>query len=109
MEFPILSFITYQTVGVLHNIIQNCWTLGAILKIWKSAIIIPLLKSGKPRAEIGSYRPIALTSHVGKLMERIILNRLLYYCEKNKIIPSNQASFRSGHGTTDHLVKTPVC
>ena len=40
-------------------------------------------------------------------MEKIILKRLLHYCEekKNGIIPVNQAGLRKGRCTTDHLVK----
>ena len=32
----------------------------------------------------------------------LILNQ---YCEKNKVIPSNQAGFRKGRSTIDHLVQ----
>jgi len=73
--------------------------------IWKQSIIIPLLKQGKLKSDAKSYRPVALTSHTGKLMEKVILNRLVYYCEKNKIVPVNQAGFRKGRSTIDHLVK----
>ena len=47
-------------------------------------------------------------SHAGKIMKKIILKQLLHYCEKEKkegIIPVNQAGFRKGRCTTDHLVK----
>ena len=38
-------------------------------------------------------------------MEKIILDRLYYFCEKNFIIPVNQAGFRKGRSTIDHLTK----
>ena len=38
-------------------------------------------------------------------MQRTVLNRLLYFCEKNKIIPVNQAGFHIGSSTIDHLVR----
>ena len=38
-------------------------------------------------------------------MERIVLHRLNHHCEKNKVIPVNQAGFRKGRSTVDHLVK----
>ena len=44
-------------------------------------------------------------------MEKIALKRLLHYCEEKKkkrkkgIIPVNQAGFRKGRCTSDHLVK----
>ena len=40
---------------------------------WKKAIIVPILKTGKPANLIRSYRPIALTSILAKIQERMIL------------------------------------
>jgi hypothetical protein len=34
---------------------------------WKSAIVIPLLKPDKPADTVNSYRPISLTSFIGKI------------------------------------------
>ena len=90
---------------LLLSFFQKCWRNGTIPTPWKQSVVVPIPKEGKPRSALGSYRPIALTSHVGKILEKIILQRLSYYCEKNNIIPSNQAGFRKGRSTTDHLVK----
>lgn len=68
--------------------------MDVLPKIWKESIIVPIHKQGKPKTHIGSYRPIALTSHVCKLLEKIMLNRLVYYCEKNNVIPVNQAGLK---------------
>ncbi|MCB4782005.1 MAG: hypothetical protein LGB70_04070, partial [Sulfurovum sp.] len=40
-----------------------------------------------------SYRPISLTSHLGKVYERVIKNRLEYHCESKKVFPVCQAGF----------------
>jgi retron-type reverse transcriptase len=90
---------------LLHLLLQNIWSNGAIPSIWKSSVVVPIHKQGKSRFDINSYRPIALTSHVCKVFEKIINTRLLYFCEKNKIVPAVQAGFRKGRSTTDHLVK----
>ena len=90
---------------LLHAFYQKCWLNETVPSIWKQSVIIPILKQGKPKSAIASYRPIALTSHAGKIMENILLKLLLHYCEKNGIIPVNQAGFRKGRCTTDHLVK----
>ena len=107
-----LDCISYQLVShlpliwkeLLHTLFQDCWINGTIPKIWKKSVVIPVLKQGKTRSEVGSYRPIALTSNVCKLFEKIILKRLLYYCDKQNIIPVNQAGFRKGRCTLDHLI-----
>ena len=51
-----------------------------------------------------SYRPIALTSHTGKIMEKTITNGCYMIDRKNDIIPANQG-FGKGGCITDHLVK----
>ena len=38
-------------------------------RIWRVAIIIPILKAGKPPSEVASYQPISLTLCVIKLLE----------------------------------------
>jgi hypothetical protein len=46
---------------------------------WKLAIVIPLLKAGKPADSVSSYRPISLTSCLGKVFERIVTSRLTWF------------------------------
>ena len=84
---------------------QRCWEGGAVPAGWKHAVVVPIHKHGKPRKELGSYWPIALTSHLGKVYESVVKHRLEYYCESQKVFPACQAGFRRGRGDTDHLVK----
>ena len=100
-----IKHLPEKAISHLHRLFQRCWESGSIPQIWKDSIIVPILKSGKPSSASSSYRPIALTSHSGKLYERIVLNRLSYYCEKNNVIPVNQSGFRKGRGSIEHLVK----
>ena len=100
-----LQHLPDKYITLLCDFFQKCWISGRLPSIWKQSIIIPILKQGKPRYDIDNYRPIALTSHTGKLMERLVLNRLAYYCEKMNVIPVNQAGFRKGRSTIDHIVK----
>ena len=89
----------------LYFIFQKCWIDRNLPQMWKQSIVVPIRRQGRSRHVCGSYRPIALTSHVGKLMERIVLNRLVHYCEKNGTIPVNQADIRQGRSTVDHPIK----
>ena len=100
-----IKHLPENAIRYLHSLFQKCWEKGALPELWKDSIIVPILKAGKPSSSTSSYRPIALTSHVGKLFERIVLNRLSHYCEKNTVIPVNQSGFRKGRCTTEHLVK----
>ena len=100
-----LKHLPENLVGFLHKLFQKVWSDGFMPEIWKQSIIVPILKQGKVRTDKNSYRPIALTSHVAKLLEKIVLNRLVHFCDKKNVIPSNQAGFRKGRSTTDHIVK----
>ena len=52
-------------------------TEGIFLNIWQEAILIPVVKPEKDDADPNSYRPIALTSCVCKILERMINKRLV--------------------------------
>lgn len=72
---------------------------------WKETIIVPILKPNKIATDPLSYRPIALTNCLCKLMEKMINWRLLGHLEENHLLSSHQSGFRSFHSTVDALVR----
>ena len=97
-----LGPIGKQTILRLVNLTLKT---GEIPRIWKNAIITPILKKGKPSEDLGSYRPISLTSSLGKIAERMINTRLYWYLEKSGFLNKNQAGFRAGFRTEDQLFR----
>ena len=89
----------------LLHLYQRCWQGEDIPTKWRTAIIRPLLKDGKDPKLTVSFRPISLTSCVGKILEKIITDRLMYVVEKNGVLNDNQAGFRQGRCTTDQVLK----
>ena len=71
---------------------------------WRQAIVIPIFKHQKPPFLTSSYRPISLTSCLGKLFERIVIYRWSWYLASNHFIPHFQAGFRKGRSTLDHII-----
>lgn len=61
------------------------------------------MKPDKPRSNPDSYRPIALTSCVGKIFEQLIKQRLEFYIEQNNILPANQFGFRRGTSARESI------
>ena len=90
---------------VILNIINKSWLKGEVPKAWKLATVKPLLKKGKSAEEVASYRPISLTSCLGKLAERMSNARLYWWLETNEIIDVHQAGFRTGQRTEDLLFR----
>ncbi|UYV65268.1 hypothetical protein LAZ67_3003760 [Cordylochernes scorpioides] len=87
----------------LLYIINLSWSSSTLPKEWKHAIIIPIHKAGKTENHPQSYRPISLTSIPCKLMERMILNRMQYFLNKNKLLTKQQAAFKKYHNTVDQI------
>ena len=92
-------------MAVLLRLIDITWKTGQLPKYWKTAVLIPLLKKNKPKSAPSSYRPISLTSCIGKLVERMINERLNWWLEHNNIITPCQAGFRSNYTTEDQLIR----
>ena len=90
---------------VLLRLINLTLQTGEIPRVWKNALITPILKKGKPSEDLSSYRPISLTSVLGKLAERMINSRLYWWLEKSGTINHNQAGFRAGQRTEDQLFR----
>jgi len=81
--------------------LKECW----VPQGWRVGEIIPLLKAGKPASDLGSYRPVCLTSCLGKWFERVVAKRMRWMLEKNGALSECQAGFREGRGVNDQLLR----
>jgi len=91
------SFAT-QTLLDIFNL---SWREGRLPQIWREAIMTPILKRGKNKQKAASYRPISLTSVVGKTMESIINQRMKWFLETQNLLAHQQAGFRMFRSTED--------
>ena len=65
-----------------------------------SNLVIFIKKPGKKDYTTpASYRPITISSHVGKTFERILEQRLRFLIESWKLVPESQFGFRRGRST----------
>ncbi|KAH8292893.1 hypothetical protein KR044_005573, partial [Drosophila immigrans] len=76
-----------------------CLRDGVFPKRWKLQRLILLPKGGKPIEEPSGYRPICLLDTAGKILERIIYNRLLRILEDEGTISDSQFGFRKSRST----------
>ena len=89
----------------LLNLYNKTWRDGVIPKAWKLATITPVLKKGKQATHPKSFRPISLTSCIGKLCERVVNSRLYWWLESQGLIKQHQAGFRAKSRTEDQLFR----
>jgi hypothetical protein len=70
---------------------------------WKLSLVVLILKPGKPAHITSSYRPISLLPLMSKLLERLLLPRILFFLEESGTVPTHQFGFRKGHSTIQQL------
>ena len=90
----------------IHELFIKSWKLNKLPHEWKTAKVQFLKKHGKKDYHhAGSYRPISLTSCLGKLLEKIVERRIYAFVEHNKILDTEQEGFRKFRGTTNALLR----
>ena len=104
VSYPMLKHLPRSGMDFLLHIFNLFWNSHSFPSIWKTSFIISIHKMEKPPDSPASFRPISLNSCVSKLLERIILSRLLFFLESNSILSPRQAGFRPGRSTLDQIL-----
>ncbi|MCG7878799.1 MAG: reverse transcriptase domain-containing protein [Candidatus Thiodiazotropha endolucinida] len=102
----LLKAADQQLIEAVNSLFRRSWDEGILPAQWKEAKVKFLKKAGKASYHNpSSYRPISLTSILGKCMERIIYTRLYSYAEHHNLIDPEQEGFRRFHGTSMALLR----
>ena len=83
----------------LFDLIAHIWRIENMPQDWKDANVVPIFKKGS-RKDCENYRGISLLSIAGKIMPRIILNRINRKLTPN-ILPETQCGFKNNRSTID--------
>ena len=87
----------------LTELFQCMWRKEAIPQDFKDASIIHLYKrKGNPQV-CDNHRGISLLSIAGKILAKILLNRLNAHLDQAGLIPESQCGFRKDRGTIDMI------
>jgi potassium voltage-gated channel Eag-related subfamily H protein 8 len=87
---------------LLYN---KLWSTKYFPPEWRKATIIPIPKPERDHSIPQNYQPIALTSCLCKLFEKMINSRLVEFLENIKLLAHEQCGFRKNRATVDHLVR----
>ena len=82
---------------------KKCLEDGFIPPRLKKSLITPIHK-GDSRAHRANYRPIALTSHLIKIFEKVLRKHIVEHMNKNDLFNKNQHGFRSGRSCLSQLL-----
>ena len=72
-------------------------------KDWKRANITPIFKGGSKENPL-NYRPMSLSSVMGKMCERVIKVRWMEHLERHKVLTNCQFGFRKGRSCFTNLL-----
>ena len=104
IHYSMISYLPRRSKKFLLEIFNGLWKSNTSPESWKISTIVPILKPGKDPHVPQNYRPIALTSCVCKLYERMINNRLVWYLESRGLLSNRQFGFRKFRSTMDPLL-----
>ena len=100
-EFLKFSPVSYKNLLIkLFNIILKT---GIIPSDWCLSFINPIYKQKGEKSDPNNYRGISIISCLGKLFTALINERLTKFADLNEIIGEEQAGFRAGYSTQDHI------
>ena len=87
-------------IKALTQLFNRCLSDRRVPSSWKNASVVLIHKKGDT-ADIRNYRPISLLPVIYKVFSHILLQRMLQTLEQHQ--PQEQAGFRPGFSTTDHI------
>ena len=103
VHYMMLRRLPALSMTFLLALFNRVWLSGDFPPQWREALVLPFLKPGKSGALPQDYRPIALTSCVCKLLERMINFRLMWFLESKCLLSPSQFGFRRARGTAEPL------
>ena len=94
-RISMVPIFTLMFNSILNNgILPDCWLVGSIK---------PIFKNKGSSLDPANYRPITILSCLGKIFTAVLNNRITEFLEKNNLLSENQAGFRAGYSTLDHI------
>ena len=69
---------------------------------WKRAKLIPITKSGKENSKyVSKFHPISLLNKGGKVLEKVLINRISHHVFSHDLMNNNQYGFTPQRSTID--------
>jgi hypothetical protein len=87
----------------LSIIINQSFQSGIFPDLFKIAEVVPIFKGGC-KQDLCNFRPISLLSNIGKLIEKLMYNRLISFLNLSNSLYSLQFGFRKNHSTNQALI-----
>ena len=95
-------------IPVITKLVNLSMETGCVPSSFKKALVTPLLKKSTLNPEVmNNYRPVSNLPFVSKVLERVVLRRLLNHLDVTNQHEPHQSAYRPLHSTETALVR--VC
>lgn len=94
----VLKFLSKDLSHPLSHLINQMFRTGVYPDNFKTAIVVPINKSGK-KNDIKDYRPVSILTSFNKVTEKIIYRRIMNFISQNKLLYERQYGFREKSNT----------
>ena len=88
----------------LVKIINLCFQQGIFPDCLKTARVVPIYKDGNQN-EVGNYRPIAILSPIGKIIEKLVAKQIKSFMDACNVLTKHQYGFRAKRTTIDAVAE----
>ena len=105
VHYSMVKHLPEESVCFLLRLYNRIWTEECFPSSWRRAIILPFPKPRKDSLLCSNYRPIALTSSLCKLLEKMVNARMQWHLEHTGSLHPNQYGFRKGRSCPDVLAR----
>lgn len=104
ISYKLLKSISKHILRPLNIIFQQSLHSGIFPSVWKHSVVMPLYKGKGEKSQPTSYRPISLSSCIGKILEKIVQGQLVAYLNEHNLIHQNQHGFTTGRSTVTNML-----
>ena len=106
---PIPTSLLKQCVGTLAPVITRITNLSleisTVPRVYKCAIVRPLLKKSGLDTVLKNYRPVSNLSFVSKLLEDVVIKQVSHHLTHNSLYESLQSAYKPRHSTETALLR----
>ena len=104
ISYKILKNLPECTLDNFVRLLNLSFQIGYVPLVWKTAAVTMIPKPDKELSDPKNYRPISLTSCIGKIAETFVSNCLMSHCEEKDILGELQTAYRKNRSATDNLL-----
>ena len=97
---PVVEFV----VSPLKFVVNNYIATNSFPDAWKTARISPIPKIIQP-VELKDYRPVSILPVLSKVYEKLVLQQLAVFIERESVYHQYQWGYRKNHSTATSLLK----